>query len=106
MAKSYFIAVGTVLCVTALVQIYFGTVFNESVRHAFDVPAMLFVAPVLLLNYSLNLGLPFDGPDHTAVIWLSGLIYAALSIGLIALMRRVRPSRIHSTSDNADKPDV
>jgi len=93
MTKRYPIAAGIVLGLTLLAELYFGTVFNESVRHAFDIPALLFVAPGLLLNHFLNLGLSFDGPSHSAVIWLSGLVYATVSIGVVATVQKVRKSR-------------
>jgi len=88
MAKRYYITAGIVLGLTLLAELYFGTVFNESVRHPFDIPALLFVAPGLLLNYFLNLGLSFDGPSHSAVIWLSGLVYATVSAGVVATVRK------------------
>jgi hypothetical protein len=90
MAKSYCICAAVVLCVTLLADLYFGKVFNESVRHALDIPAMLFVAPGLLLNYLLRFGLPFDGPNHSAVIWISGVVYAAVCIGVVAIARKAR----------------
>jgi len=93
MAKSCYILAGVVLCLTLLAELYFGTVFNESVRHALDIPAMLFVAPGLLLNHLMDLGLSFDGPNHSAVIWLSGLVYAALSIAVVAVVQKVRIRR-------------
>jgi hypothetical protein len=93
MAKSCYIVAGVVLCLTVLAEVYFGTVFNESVRHALDIPAMLFVAPGLLLNHLMDLGLSFDGPNHSAVIWLSGVVYGALSIGVVAVVQKVRTRR-------------
>ncbi len=89
MAKRYYIAAGIVLGLTLLAELYFGTVFNESVRHLFDIPAMLFVAPGLLLNHFLNLDLSFDGSSHSAVIWLSGLVYATVSVGVVVTVQRV-----------------
>jgi hypothetical protein len=89
MAKRYYIAVGIVLGLTLLTELYFGTVFNESVRHPFDIPALLFVAPGLLLNHFLNLDLSFDGPNHSAVILLSGLVYATVSVGIVATVQKV-----------------
>ena len=89
MAKRCYIAVGIVLGLTLLAELYFEHVFNESVRHLFDIPALLFVAPGLLLNHFLNLDLSFDGPNHSAVIWLSALVYATVSVGVIAIARNV-----------------
>jgi hypothetical protein len=88
--KKYMITAGVVLGLTVLSELYFGTVFNESVRNIFDVPAMLFVAPGLLLNHFLNLGLPFDGPNHSSVIWISGAVYAGLALGAVAVVQKLR----------------
>lgn len=85
--KKYGITAGIVLGLTILAEFYFGTVFNESVRHVFDLPAMLFVAPVLLLNHVLKLGLPFDGSNHSAVIWISGATYMVLTVAVIAFVQ-------------------
>ena len=103
MGKSYYVAVGIVLCLTLFVELYFGTVFNESVRHVLDIPVMLFVAPGLLLNHFMGLGLSFDGPNHSAVIWLSGLLYATVSIGVVGIVRRVQKRRCSqsNTGDSA-----
>ncbi len=65
-----------------LALIYFGTVFNESVRNPFDLVAMLYAAPGLILNSVFRLGLPFDGPQHSIVLCLSALVYTTLT-GLI-----------------------
>ena len=51
---------------------------------------MLFVAPGLLLNYLLKLGLPFDGPNHSAVIWISGAAYMILAVGAVTLAQALR----------------
>lgn len=91
--KKYGIIAGLVLGLTILAEFYFSTVFNESVRHVFDLPAMLFVAPGLLLNHLLKLGLPFDGPNHSAVIWISGAAYMILSVGVVALVQALRKRR-------------
>lgn len=90
MAKHYIMTAGVVFGVTILAELYFGTIFNESVRHIFDVPAMLFVAPVLLLNHLLKLGLPFDGPNYSTVVWLSGTIYGGLAMGAVAMVQALR----------------
>ncbi len=84
------IAAGVVLGLTLLVEIYFATVFNESVRHGLDLPAMLFITPGLLMNHFLQLRLPFDGPHHSAVIWISGAVYIMLVIGVMVVVRAVR----------------
>ena len=86
MAKRYYIAAGIVLGLTLLAQLYFGTVYNESISHTLNILALLFVAPGLLLNHFLNLGLY---PDHSAVIWLSGLVYATVSVGVVAAVQKV-----------------
>lgn len=88
--KKYGIIAGVALGLTVLAELYFGTVFNESIRHVFDIPAMIFVAPGLLLNHCLRLGLPLDGPDHSAVIWISGATYTVLFIGFEALAQIIR----------------
>ncbi len=88
--KKYGITAGIVLGLTILAEFYFGTLFNESVRHVFDLPAMLFVAPVLLLNHVLKLGLPFDGSNHSAVIWISGAAYMVLTVGVVAFVQTLR----------------
>jgi hypothetical protein len=88
--KIYAIVAGVVLVLIVLAEVYFGTVFNESVRHPLDLPAMLFVAPGLLLNKFLHLDLPFDGHSHSAVIWISGGVYAALAAAISALVRTMR----------------
>jgi len=93
MVKRYYIAAGVVLGLTLLTELYFGMVFNESVRHVMDIPAMLFVAPGLLLNNFIDLGFHFDGPNHSAVIWLSGLVYVAISIGVVAILQKTRKCR-------------
>lgn len=90
MIKKYGIIASVVLGLTILAELYFGTVFNESIRHVFDIPAMIFVAPGLLLNHCLRLGLPLDGPDHSAVVWISGAAYTVLSIGLEAFAQIIR----------------
>jgi hypothetical protein len=88
--KRYAIVPGVVLVLIVLAEVYFGTVFNESVRHPLDLPAMLFVAPGLLLNKFLQLNLSFDGHSHSAVIWISGGVYAALAAAISALVRTMR----------------
>ncbi len=98
--------VGIVLCLTLFAELYFGMVFNESVRHGLDIPAMVFVAPGLLLNHFMGLGLSFDGPNHSAIIWLSGLLYATVSIGVVAIVRRWRKRRSRQRiSDGAATPN-
>lgn len=90
MRKPYLIALGITLGITVGAELYFGTIFNESVRHILDVPALLFVAPGLLINHLLRLGLPFDGPNHSSIIWISGFVYATITAGAIAVVRAVR----------------
>ncbi|MHC4316269.1 MAG: hypothetical protein ACYSW3_27820 [Planctomycetota bacterium] len=58
MAKRYYIAVGIVLGLTLLTELYFGD-------------------------------LSFDGPNHSAVILLSGLVYATVSVGIVATVQKV-----------------
>ena len=51
MRNRYVIDMDVMLSEALLAKVYFATVFNESVRHVLDVPAMLFVAPCLLLDH-------------------------------------------------------
>jgi hypothetical protein len=87
--KKYIISLIINLAAAGSMELYFGTVFNESVRHVFDLPAMLYVVPGLLLNRFFHLGLTFDGPNHSGVIWLSALVYIAITIVLIVIVGRV-----------------
>lgn len=103
MNRGCWIAAGVVLVLTVLAEVYFGTVFNESVRHSLDIPAMLFVAPGLLVNRVLHLGLPFDGPNHSAVIWMSGAVYAMIAIGVVVVVRAV-PGLAQGRADQPARP--
>lgn len=89
MKKRYRNTAITVLGITLVVQFYFATLFNESVRNPFDLLAMLFVAPGLLLNFFLNLGMPFDGVSHSIAIWISGLIYTAVILRRMAYVEKI-----------------
>lgn len=87
MKKPYFIGIGVNLGVAVPAELYFGTVFNESVRHPFDLLALVYAAPALVLNHILRLGLPFDGPNHSVVLWLSVLMYAAITCLVVLAVR-------------------
>ena len=97
--KKYIIGLIVNLVAAGSTELYFGTVFNESVRHAFDLPAMLYVAPGLLLNHFFHLKLPFDDPDHSAVIWLSTLVYVVITAGVILT---VQPVKKHGSLQRAE----
>ncbi len=83
----YGIAAGLIIAIGFLVQWYFDHVFNESVRNTMDLPAMLFVSPGLLFNKFLDLQLPFDGPSHTAIIWLSVILNAFVLFAILFCFR-------------------
>lgn len=83
----YSIAAGLIIAIGVLVQWHFDYRFNESVRHAMDIPAMLFVSPGLMLNYVLDLKLPFDDPSHTSIIWLSVILNTLVIIAMVFCIR-------------------
>jgi hypothetical protein len=86
----------TMLCLTLLVQFYFATLFNESVRNPFDLLAMLFIAPGFLINFFLNLRLPFDGANHGIIIWISGFIYTAIILGRMAIVQKGKNIKVNT----------
>ena len=83
----------TNLVVGGVAEIYFSTIYNESLRHLFDLPALLYVAPGLILNHFGKLGLSFDGPNHSGVIWLSTFLYSVLTCVVIWAIMRKRENR-------------
>jgi ABC-type Fe3+-siderophore transport system permease subunit len=88
--KKYHLKTVIVLNLVAVIlaQIYFGTVFNESVRNPLDLMFMLYASAGLVLNRVFQLGLPFDGPSHSTVLCLSALVYTSLTFLIVFQVTR------------------
>jgi hypothetical protein len=88
--KYYYEIPLVILCLIILSELYFQTIFNESVRNPLDNLFIIFVAPGLLLDCYLNLKLSFDNSHHSMIILISGLIYAVVGFVIAAIMQKMR----------------
>lgn len=88
--KAYYAVSAPIVALGAVIQWYLASIFNESVRHGFDVVVLVFVAPGLLVDYGLRLGLGFDS---TGMVWLSACLDVAVAVTIVFIIKTVWKSR-------------